>query len=167
MKHASGHHSLKSTVPLSKITKLAFLTASFALAPATSKAGQIGNFIYSDDGTSITITGNNVVGTKPIVIPAIIDGKPVRAIGSWAFFGSHIAGVIIPSGVTSIGDWAFAYADNLITVTFPPSVTRIGDYAFAGVENYERGSPVLFSPAMLRLSDASRSRMLFRASRFS
>ncbi|MES2922435.1 MAG: leucine-rich repeat protein [Verrucomicrobiota bacterium] len=132
------------TVP--KITRLAFLTGSLALAPAASQAGQIGNFIYSDDGTSITITGNTFVGTKPVVIPAIIDGKPVRTIGPRAFAFSHIGGVTIPSGVTRIGELAFGYIDNLTTVKFPPSVTRIGDYAFAGFENFERGlSSVIFT----------------------
>ena len=37
---------------------------------------------------------------------------------------------IIPDPVTSIGDYAFYYCDNLTSVTIPNSVTSIGNYAF-------------------------------------
>ena len=40
--------------------------------------------------------------------------------------------VLIPDGVTSIGDKAFSGCRNLKTVTIPDSVTSIGDYAFSG-----------------------------------
>jgi len=40
----------------------------------------------------------------------------------------------IPPGVTSIGDYAFTCAQNLITVDIPNSVTSIGTAAFAGAE---------------------------------
>ncbi len=36
----------------------------------------------------------------------------------------------IPQGVTSIGDYAFEYCQNLTSVTIPESVTSIGDCAF-------------------------------------
>ena len=36
----------------------------------------------------------------------------------------------IPSSVTSIGDWAFAYCSSLTSVTIPASVTSIGNRAF-------------------------------------
>ena len=38
--------------------------------------------------------------------------------------------VVIPDGVTSIGDWAFAYCERLSSITIPDSVTNIGDMAF-------------------------------------
>lgn len=39
---------------------------------------------------------------------------------------------IIPSSVTKIGDYAFAYCSGLSSVTIPDNVTSIGDYAFYG-----------------------------------
>ena len=39
--------------------------------------------------------------------------------------------VTIGSGVTSIGEWAFAYCDGLTSVTIPNSVTSIGGSAFS------------------------------------
>ena len=39
---------------------------------------------------------------------------------------------IIPDSVTSIGSYAFAYCDNLTSVTIGDSVTNIGSYAFYG-----------------------------------
>lgn len=37
---------------------------------------------------------------------------------------------IIPTGVTSVGDYAFAYSESLKGVTIPPGVFNIGNYAF-------------------------------------
>lgn len=38
--------------------------------------------------------------------------------------------VVIPDGVTSIGDWAFSRCEGLTSVTMPDSVTSIEDHAF-------------------------------------
>ena len=40
--------------------------------------------------------------------------------------------VVIPDGVTSIGDWAFSYCESLSSITIPDSVESIGDSAFCG-----------------------------------
>ena len=46
------------------------------------------------------------------------------------FAGSKFSSVNIANGVTSVGDYAFAYCDSIKTVTIPGSVTSIGYYAF-------------------------------------
>lgn len=52
--------------------------------------------------------------------------------GYWAFAEcSSLTGVIIPDGVTSIGDYAFYHCYNLSSVTLPQSLTSIGEDAFA------------------------------------
>jgi len=78
-----------------------------------------GDFIYSVAGTdkkTITITGYR--GTDTLVtIPSSIDDIPVTVIGTRAFKGSNITGVIIPASITAIRDNAFSDT-NLNRVTF-------------------------------------------------
>lgn len=49
----------------------------------------------------------------------------------WYDNKSSIKTVLIKSGITSIGEYAFCLCDSLATVTIPDSVTRIGSYAFS------------------------------------
>lgn len=46
--------------------------------------------------------------------------------------GTISGSYIIPSGVTSIGDWAFGYCNSLTSVTIPASVMYIHGCAFSG-----------------------------------
>ena len=63
-----------------------------------------------------------------LVIP---DG--VTSIGNCAFLGcSGLTSVTIPNSVTSIGEWAFSGCSGLTSVTIPNSVTSIGREAFSG-----------------------------------
>lgn len=55
----------------------------------------------------------------------------VSAIEKFAFARSGLQSVVIPDGVTSIGNGAFYHCDNLSDVTIPESVTVIEENAFA------------------------------------
>ena len=89
-------------------------------------------FKYSTVEGQITIigyTGND----GDVVIPAMIDGKPVTSIGDNAFYEStSIKNIIIPNSVISIGGGAFAFCTNLTSVMIPNSVISIGKSAFSG-----------------------------------
>ena len=62
-----------------------------------------------------------------VVIP---DG--VTSIGDWAFSDCiGLTSITIPDSVTSIGDWAFSRCRGLTSITIPSSVISIGDGAFA------------------------------------
>lgn len=66
-----------------------------------------------------------------LVIPAYIDGLPVRKIKAGAFLAGNLRSVRIPSTVREIGDRAFSMCMNLKSVTFEPGVTMIGNNVFS------------------------------------
>jgi len=69
---------------------------------------------------------NNVLVTD-LVIP-----EGVTSIGNYAFTECrNIQSVTIPNGVTCIGDWAFYNLGDLESITVPEGVTSIGDFAFS------------------------------------
>ena len=66
-------------------------------------------------------------------ITDLVIPEGVTSIGNYAFSGcSGLTSVDIPNSVTSIGHSAFRNCSSLTTVTIPNSVTSIGDYAFSG-----------------------------------
>lgn len=65
-----------------------------------------------------------------VVIPSGVSVIPMYALGC-----HNITSVIIPYGVTEIGDFAFRYCKNLTSVTIPDSVVTIGVSAFASCYN--------------------------------
>ena len=65
-------------------------------------------------------------GVTDVVIP-----QGVTCIGNRAFRDcEHLTSITIPQGVVSIVDWAFHLCGGLVSVTIPEGVTYIGDYAF-------------------------------------
>ena len=74
-----------------------------------------------------TLTGYTGNGGT-VVIP-----EGVTTIGDRAFSGcTGLTEVVIPDSVTTIGYYAFWFCRSLTNVIIPNSVTTIGDYAFWG-----------------------------------
>jgi hypothetical protein len=102
----------------------------------TAIADTFGNFIYTSDGTSVTITGHANVAMTSLVIPAEINGVPVRTISGFntgappTNLKNSVTSVTIPDSVTTIGLLAFRDFLVLPSVTIPNSVTNIGGTAF-------------------------------------
>ena len=72
------------------------------------------------------LTGVDLGGATEVVIP-----YGVTAIGNYAFFNCPgLTSVTIPESVTSIGEFAFYECRGLTSVTIPDSVTSIGRAAF-------------------------------------
>ena len=113
------------TNPSSRFQALCAGIVLLCLSAAPLCADTFGDFTYTDDGTSITITDYPTTNTGDVVIPDTIIGKPVTSIGSRAFYScSALTSVTIGDSVTSIGDSAFANCSSLVAITFdgaPPA----------------------------------------------
>lgn len=107
-------------------------------------------FVYTvnEDGRTCTITKYSPNAPADLVIPSTIDGYKVTAIGDYAFcyvslnyfepnLPSNFTSVVIPEGVTSIGEHAFQFCDKLKSVKIPSSVNKIGESAFSACEALE------------------------------
>lgn len=82
----------------------------------------------------------NDVSVKEIVIP-----NGVTSIGNYAFvYGDGFTGITIPDSVTSIGDSAFEHCNSFTSIVIPKSITRIGNNAFDDCDDlksvYYKGS---------------------------
>lgn len=103
--------------------------------PAVEVSATSGDWTYNVSGENATITGYS--GSDAVVkIPAQIGGYTVKSINgkssSKSIFANpgQITEIIIPEGITSIGNYAFTRCESLTSVTIPESVTSIGSYAF-------------------------------------
>ena len=77
------------------------------------------------------VTGIGSCTDPDVIIPAEYNGKPVTAIGEYAFFMcSSMEHVSIPNSVTAIEDGAFSSCSRLTSAGIPISVTVLGDGAF-------------------------------------
>ena len=71
-------------------------------------------------------------GSYKSQIKKILIASGVTSIGSYAFKDcSNLTSITIPEGVTYIGRYAFYGCSTLTSVTIPDSVTSIGNYAFS------------------------------------
>ena len=77
----------------------------------------------------VPAVSNRMVET--LIIPEVIDGKPVRGIGSGAFWRcTRLASLKLPSSLRSIGYAAFEDCIGLASLTIPLGVTNISSRAF-------------------------------------
>lgn len=81
-----------------------------------------------------------------VVIP-----KGVTEIGECAFEFDALTDVVLPEGVTRIGAMAFLSCEELKRVVIPSTVTEIGLYCFAGCDRLERIVIPYAAPARAQL----------------
>ncbi len=100
-------------------------------------------WFYSIDehaGTSVLAGNTSYIGSMvgDVVVPATLGGCPVKAIPDGMFSGCEgLTGVVIPDGVTQIGNSAFSGCSGLTDIVIPDSVTSIGDRVFDGCSSLE------------------------------
>ena len=93
-----------------------------------------GEIFIVDEG-NCGANGDNVTWTFYSDGKLIISGTGAMADNYSEFGKLYIKNVVIESGVTSIGSWAFARCDDLVSIEIPDTVTSIGDSAFSGCES--------------------------------
>ena len=95
-------------------------------------------FIVSDDNTNYKSVNGLLLSKDGKTLIAGVNGdvtipSGVTTIGDYAFYDySGLTSVEIPNGVTNIGNGVFSACYSLMSVTIPDSVTSIGNYAFSG-----------------------------------
>ncbi len=94
---------------------------------------------YKIEGNSAVLVGIGNCTDKNIVIAPTFGGVPVTMIEPFAFYNcDFIESVVIPEGVTIIGDEAFYLCKNLKKVTLPSTLDIIRSWAFANCESLEK-----------------------------
>lgn len=96
------------------------------------------DFLYTINEDGIKIM--RYIGRMPDVeIPAEFDGIRVTEVSTAAFQGNNrVKRIIVPLGVTSIGEWAFSYMDALEYVQLPTTLTVLGANSFSGSASLEQ-----------------------------
>lgn len=91
-----------------------------------------GQFAYTLQKTGISIKRYRGTGTRA-AIPAQIEGKPVISIEKKAFLSCKtIQEIVLPNTIEEIGDWAFAHAEQLRSITVPHCHLYHGKELFLG-----------------------------------
>ena len=89
------------------------------------------------DGT-LTITGSGRMNDyKGILGERCADGSRRMLCVDTPWEDNKIARIVVEEGVTSIGNFAFAFCPGLKEITLPETVTSIGDSVFDGCGNLE------------------------------
>ena len=82
------------------------------------------------DADEVTITGFDGSYSN-VIIPDMIDGKPVTTIGEYAFFYRQImTSITIPNSIVTIEKGAFYDCRRLTNIAIPSSVISIGAESF-------------------------------------
>jgi hypothetical protein len=118
---------------LSSLGEAAFAScqnlASFVVEAGSTILMTDGKGLYLLDGTNKTLVAYASANGDAYTV-----SEGTTAIADYACAYASLSSITIPSGVKSIGNWAFDSCQKLVWDTakmFPSSLTTIGDYAFS------------------------------------
>lgn len=93
-----------------------------------------GRLRYLEGEEGIVITGCKVVQSR-VTLPDEIEGAVVTKIDRKAFLSSkQLKEIRLPRGLLELGDWAFAYCSNLVSVWMPKRNLLMGKGVFKECE---------------------------------
>lgn len=93
-------------------------------------------FSLNEDGKTVSVYSIFDNGTATKIPSSIkVNGKSykVTSIGDWAYMGTKLKSITIPSTVTTIGEEAFKDAKNLKTININGNIKSVGENAFQGI----------------------------------
>ena len=107
---------------LSVIMFISLVPISSGAATYSGTCGDNLTWTYNTSTYTLTISGTGAM--YDYMYSYKYNNRP------WESYEDNIETVVINNGVTTIGNYAFAYCNSLTSVTIGDSVTSIGDYAF-------------------------------------
>lgn len=100
----------------------------------------LGNYAFYGCSALATVT----LGTQER------SSSSLKTIGDYAFAETAVKSVVLPNGVSTLGNYAFNKCASLATVSLGNSLTAIGDYAFSGCKSLET---VTIGTGVTKISD--------------
>ena len=120
---------LKKTIAI--VLSLTILLVTLPLCTITVSAATDDIWQYYISGSSACVTGVTKKQSGTVIIPSVLGGYPVTAVGSDSRQFGNLAGchVVFPQGVTSINGRCFEYCSPA-SITIPKSLTWVSFCAF-------------------------------------
>ena len=113
---------------------------AFALCTGLKEFGGEGNSYYSIiDNSALIIDGGRALWAYAVAATNTTFSVPmgVTEIGSHVFYQSQLTDIMVPQGITIIGDQAFAGCTGLRELALPEGLTSIGASCFLSCTNLE------------------------------
>lgn len=118
------------------INYMYWLLAMLMFSALSVKAGTYGDFTYTIANGTVTITDYST-SSDTLIFPSEINDLPVTRIESMQGprepINQNVTSIVIPSSVTTLGNFAFCWLTQLPTIYIPASVTNIEELALVGL----------------------------------